>query len=69
MPSGTVLRYSTGGFSTHDDSLGFFNSPLIEAIAIVLMLAGAMNFSVHFLSWRQRSLKVYWRKLVCGRFY
>ncbi|MCB1719625.1 MAG: potassium transporter, partial [Candidatus Competibacteraceae bacterium] len=52
---------STGGFSTHDASLGFFNSPLIEAIAIVLMLAGAMNFSVHFLSWRQRSLKVYWR--------
>lgn len=43
---------STGGFSTHDASLGYFNSSLIESIAVVFMLMGAINFSVHFLAFR-----------------
>lgn len=41
---------ATGGFSTHDASLGHYDSPLIEAIAIVFMLAGAINFGVHYLA-------------------
>ncbi len=52
---------ATGGFSTHDASFGFFDSVLIEAIAIVFMLAGAVNFSVHFFAWRRRSLVGYLR--------
>ncbi|MCB1694485.1 MAG: potassium transporter, partial [Pseudomonadales bacterium] len=39
---------STGGFSTHDASLGYFNSVAIELIAIVFMLAGGINFAVHY---------------------
>ena len=31
---------ATGGFSTHDASLAFYNSGLIESIAVVFMLAG-----------------------------
>jgi len=50
---------STGGFSTHDASLGFFDNPLIEGIAILFMTLGAINFSVHYLAWRQRSLLTY----------
>lgn len=50
-----------GGFSTHDASVGFFNSPLIEFILIVLMLIAALNFATHFLAWRGRSLKIYLR--------
>lgn len=46
---------ATGGFSTHDASLGFFDSTLIEAIAIVFMLAGGVNFAIHFVAWRHRS--------------
>ena len=30
----------TGGFSTHDASIAWFNSPLIEAVAIVFMFLG-----------------------------
>ncbi|HKK15040.1 MAG TPA: TrkH family potassium uptake protein [Gammaproteobacteria bacterium] len=45
---------STGGFSTHDASMGYFNSPTIELIADVFMLLGAMNFTVHFMVWRGR---------------
>ena len=55
----SLSTVSTGGFSTHDESLGWFRSPLIEAIATLFMLAGAINFSVHFLAWRRRSLRAY----------
>ncbi|MDP2028324.1 MAG: potassium transporter TrkG [Thiobacillus sp.] len=48
-----------GGFSTHDASIGYFNSPAIEAILIVFMLLAAMNFASHFLAYRSRSLRVY----------
>jgi len=48
-----------GGFSTHDASIGYFNSPAIEGVLIVFMLLAAINFSTHFLAWRVKSLKTY----------
>lgn len=50
---------SLGGFSTHDASVGYFNSPVIEAVLIFFMLVAALNFVTHFVAFRQRSLKVY----------
>ncbi len=50
---------STGGFSTHDASLGYYHSDWIEIIAILFMLAGGVNFSVHFLALRGLSLRAY----------
>lgn len=52
---------STGGFSTHDASMGYFRSELIESIATVFMLAGGINFSIHFMALRNRSLMPYAR--------
>lgn len=52
---------ATGGFSTHDASLGWFDSPLIEAITIVFMLAGGASFTLHFLVFRARRPALYWR--------
>lgn len=51
---------ATGGFSTHDASMAHFKSALIESIAIVFMLAGAVNFAIHFLAWRRKTLRSYW---------
>jgi len=51
---------SIGGFSTHDASIGHFESGLIEAVAIFFMFIAGINFSLHFMSWRQTSLKAYW---------
>lgn len=48
-----------GGFSTHDASIGYFNSPLIEFVMIVFMLFAVVNFATHFLVWRSKSLSVY----------
>lgn len=50
-----------GGFSTHDASIAYFNSPLIEAVLIVFMLLAVVNFATHFLVWRSKSLSVYLR--------
>lgn len=50
-----------GGFSTHDASVGYFNSAVIEFVLIVFMLLAAMNFATHFLVWRAKSLKLYLR--------
>ena len=50
-----------GGFSTHDASIGYYNSPLIEFVMIVFMLFAVVNFSTHFLVWRGKSLKMYLR--------
>ncbi|MGD8311922.1 MAG: TrkH family potassium uptake protein [Gammaproteobacteria bacterium] len=50
---------STGGFSTHDASLAHFDSPVIETIAIIFMLAGGVNFAIHFFAWRRHSILPY----------
>ena len=48
-----------GGFSTHDASLGYFDNPLIEAVAVVFMTIAGINFAIHFLAWRGRSPRPY----------
>lgn len=50
---------SIGGFAPHDASMGYFNSPLIESVAIVFMLLSGANFGLHFFALRRRSLRPY----------
>jgi len=50
-----------GGFSTHDESIGFYESTRIEMVAVVFMLLAGMNFALHFVAWRSKSLKAYFR--------
>lgn len=52
---------ATGGFSTHDASIGHFRSASIEAIACFFMIAGGINFTVHFLVWRHGQPLAYLR--------
>ena len=39
---------SIGGFSTHDASIGYFNSPLINGITVLFLLVSACKFGLHF---------------------
>ena len=50
-----------GGFSTHDASIGYFNSSVIDMIAVVFMFLAGVNFSLHFVAFRHRSISGYWR--------
>jgi trk system potassium uptake protein TrkH len=57
----TFAAVSTGGYSTHDESIGYFGSNAIELVTIVLMVLGGASFSLHFLAWRYRHVGDYWR--------
>jgi len=50
-----------GGFSTHDASIGYFNSPAIESIAIVFMIIAGINFGLHFFALKEKSVMHYLR--------
>jgi trk system potassium uptake protein len=48
-----------GGFSTHDASIGYFESFGIEVVLMAIMLVAALNFSRHYLALRNLSLAPY----------
>ncbi|MGD2054145.1 MAG: TrkH family potassium uptake protein [Gammaproteobacteria bacterium] len=50
-----------GGFSTHDSSIGYFNSAAIEMVAIVFMFLGGINFALHFTGMRAFNIMHYLR--------
>lgn len=50
---------ATGGFANYDASIGAFDSPLIELVAIVFMFLGGVNFGLHFIAWRRASAHHY----------
>ena len=39
---------ATGGFSTKNASIAFFNSPFIEYVIIIFMFLGGTNFTLHY---------------------
>lgn len=47
------------GFSTHDESMGFFNSDTILFISSLFMTISAINFGLHYVAWRNRSFGAY----------
>jgi trk system potassium uptake protein TrkH len=55
-----------GGFSSHDASFGYFDSPVIEAVAIAFMLVASLNFATHFVAWRRRGVGPYRRDPEAG---
>lgn len=52
---------ATGGFSTHDDSMAYFDSTLINMICAVFIFLGSISFSLHFAVFRGRSIGEYVR--------
>jgi len=48
-----------GGFSTHTDSMGYFNSPQINLVCVVFLLIAGVNFALHYSALHGRSLKTY----------
>jgi len=45
----SIAALSTGGFSTRVESIGYWNSPAIELITIILMIIGNINFLTIYL--------------------
>jgi trk system potassium uptake protein TrkH len=47
-----------GGFSSHDASFAYWNSPLIEFVAIVFMTMAGVSFARYFAVWHHRSWRI-----------
>ena len=52
-----------GGFSTHDASIGFFESHTIEMVCAFFMLISGVNFSLHFIAFQRFDFKPYFADL------
>jgi trk system potassium uptake protein len=50
---------SLGGFSTHDASVGYYDSFAIELVLMILMIAASINFARHFVALRRLTLRPY----------
>ena len=48
-----------GGFSTHDASIGYFESAVVNTVAMIFMLAAGANFALHFTALRRLTVKGY----------
>lgn len=44
---------ATGGFSTYNDSVAHFNSPLVEGCLIFFMVISSANFSIYVAAWKK----------------
>ena len=48
-----------GGFSTHDASMGYFNSPQINLVCVFFLIIAGVNFALHYAVVQSKSLKNY----------
>lgn len=50
---------STGGFSTHNDSIAAYNSIHTEWVVILFMILGSLNFSLYFHCMKRKIYRIY----------
>ena len=55
-----MTTIATGGFSTHNDSIGYFNNPKIELIAIAFIILGSIPF-IAYLKFIKGNRKVFFQ--------
>ena len=58
--SHAMTTIATGGFSTHNDSIGFFKSSNIEIIASIFIILGSIPF-ISYLKFVQGNRKIFFR--------
>ncbi len=57
-----MTTVAIGGFSTHDASIGHYDSLLIRGLIVVFMLVAGINFTLHFVALRKGfTISTYWR--------
>jgi len=52
---------ATGGFSTHNESLAYWDSPELEVIAMFFMFVAGINFGLHYVAWHKASFQHYFK--------
>ena len=54
-----LTTMSSGGFSTHDGSIGYYDSFVVETIIICFMFFAGVNFTLIWLAWERQWDKVF----------
>ena len=54
-----MTTVSLSGISTHDASYSYFNSPVIDYVAVFFMVVCGFNFALHFVAWHSRNIMNY----------
>jgi trk system potassium uptake protein TrkH len=59
--SHSMSTVAIGGFSTHNESIGFFDSISIELICMVFMLLSSISFALHYFAiYKSKPLKYFY---------
>ncbi|WP_272641337.1 TrkH family potassium uptake protein [Marinomonas mediterranea] len=61
----SLATISTGGFSTHDSSMGYFDSSLLLWLCNFFMIAGAISFALHYRVFKAKRFKQYIKDEEC----
>ncbi|WP_185234149.1 TrkH family potassium uptake protein [Teredinibacter franksiae] len=48
-----------GGFSTHDQSIGYYDSGPIMMVCVFFMILSGVNFALHFFAWQSKGIRHY----------
>ncbi|MBI5207429.1 MAG: TrkH family potassium uptake protein [Candidatus Firestonebacteria bacterium] len=54
-----MSSWSTGGFAPQSQNLFYYHSPLIEFVYILIMIAGSLNFALHYSLWTGNFKEIY----------
>lgn len=54
---------STGGFSTKNASLGYYDSAVVDWVTVIAMFLAGVNYSLYFYAWRNKNLKCFLQSL------
>jgi len=57
-----MTTIATGGFSTHNESIGFFKNPNIEIIASIFIILGSIPF-ISYLKFSQGNKKIFFQDM------
>ena len=59
--SHAMSTVAIGGFSTHNESIGYFNSISIELVCMIFMLLSAFSFTLHYFAiFKKKPLKYFY---------
>jgi trk system potassium uptake protein TrkH len=54
-----MAAWSTGGFAPQTQNILYYHSAVYEAVTLVLMIAGSLNFALHYAVWNGRRREIY----------
>ncbi|BAC24268.1 trkH [Wigglesworthia glossinidia endosymbiont of Glossina brevipalpis] len=54
---------SIGGFSTHDENIGFYKNTNVEIIISIFLIISGCNYSLHFFAFSKKKINIYYKDM------